>query len=178
MIFVCAEPNHDKVKNNSDYYAWHYKIKKGLGHHLVFPHVDSCLGVACQLKSESVFGGHINGFFNSDFSPASHRAAFADMLEKLKPDIVTRAVIFGDVENWRGYGVDFKKGLNDCKNITCLIYQGGGGVDVMVNIDTGEVQTMKYQMDRDFKTIPATDVKSRVNLYTIDGSQDIRIAAI
>lgn len=174
MFFYCVEPAHEKVvPKKADYYDWKFRIKKGLSHHIIFPHVDSCLGVICQLGGDTMFAGHINGFLDDDMSPKTYQKAFTNLTNELKKDQVARAVVFGDTSSWKQNGVKFPW------PIVTEIQSGDKvpqGVDVMVSVDTGDVQAMKYLKDRDFKKAPSSaDLKWKGKLYEIKKSEIVKL---
>jgi len=155
MIFYCVEPTDERMGN--DYYDWKFLIKSGFSHHVAFPHVDSCLAVVCQLEPGRIFAGHINGFYQNDFSSVSHNAAFDNMVTQLNGATVNKAVVFGDVPNWRRtHGVDPAAKLN-CANVTYLDSSNGQsypqGIDVLFDVDNGSLKLVPYTRNRDFKAI-------------------------
>jgi len=166
MLFYCVEPNDARI--GQDKHDWHFLIRSGFAHHVAFPHVDSCLAVVCDLGGGRIFAGHINGFYNNDFSANSHIQAFNAMLGQIGSAAVQRAIVFGDTNNWQVY-------LNPAITLGCLnvTYMDSSnpasypqGVDVMFDIDSGQVKLMPYQANRNFKAAaPATIV----NLYTVAG---------
>jgi hypothetical protein len=151
-IFNCVEPMHD-LCGKKDGFNWNFAVKKGLGHHIVFPHVDSCLAVLVQMGPDAVFAAHINGFVDEKLDKASHQKAFASLTGELAKALNKRpingAMAFGDIPNWKNYlgkwpwapmatvyGSD-----KTCKN----------GVDVMLDLDAGTAKVWTYKKDRDFK---------------------------
>lgn len=158
MFFYCVEPAHDRV--GQDYHDWKYTIKQGLGHHIIFPHVDSCLGVICQLTGNRVFAGHINGFYQNDFSAQSHQGAFQAMVNEMQNAQVQRAAIFGDVRAWAGF-VQFPWAVRvDIRADSCP-----NGIDVMFDVDGGGIQVARYVQDRNFRQRPLQNTVWSGNLY-------------
>lgn len=166
MFFNCVEPAHDNV--GRDYYDWKFTIQSGLGHHIVFPHVDSCLGVVCQLAPGRVFAGHINGFFNNDFSPASHQAAFQNLVAQMGGAPVQRAAIFGDVDSWRGFVHIPWPTIVAFRSMSCA-----QGVDVLFNVDSGNLQVMRYLANRNYRVPALPGVVAAVNLYGVVASSTV-----
>lgn len=168
MFFYCVEPQHEHI--GQDYYDWKFTIKPGLGHHILFPHVDSCLGIICQLAGNSVFAGHINGFYQNDYSAQSHRNAFQRLLQELNGATVSRVAIFGNV----GDGAQ-EMGWVDHVNfpwanrVEFLSLTCAQGVDVMFDVDSGRLTVMRYLAGRDFRMRPPPQVVANTNLYTIAG---------
>lgn len=164
MLFYCVEPTDERV--GRDRHDWHFLIKSGFAHHVAYPHVDSCLAVVCDLGGGRIFAGHINGFYNNDFSSDSHKQAFDAMLGQLGGVAVNRAVFFGDEPNWSTH-LNPATRLN-CPNFTYMDSSNGvrypQGVDVMFDIDSGAVKLMPYQANRDFKTAVPTTI---INLYAV-----------
>lgn len=174
MFFNCVEPAHDLV--GRDYYDWHFTIRAGLGHHIIFPHVDSCLGVICQLPNNTVFAGHINGFYQNDYSAASHQNAFQDLIQQLNGATVLRAAVFGnigdgqDLAGWSDY-IQFPW----ANRVDFLSSSCERGIDVMFDVDSGQLQLMRYQDGRNFRQQPLAQRLANLNLYTINGYQLITV---
>ncbi|MEO4049207.1 hypothetical protein AAFN46_19235 [Pseudomonas sp. CAU 1711] len=168
VFFYCVEPEHESI--SQDYYDWKFTVRRGFGHHLIFPHVDSCLGVICQLPGNTVFAGHINGFYQSDYSPQSHRNAFQSLIQQLNGAVVQRAAIFGNVGDgnmemgWADY-INFPW----ANRVEFLSLSCAQGVDVMFDVDSGRLQIMRYMAGRNYRQRPQQQVVANTNLYTIAG---------
>jgi hypothetical protein len=169
MFFHCVEPQHEYI--GRDYYDWKFKVKTGFGHHILFPHVDSCLGIVCQLAGNRVFAGHINGFYQNDYSPLSHQNAFARLLQELNGETVLRTAVIGNI----GDGMD-EMGWVDYiqlpwpNRVEFLSLTCRQGVDVMFDVDSGRLDVMRYLDGRNFRLMPPPMVVASRNLYTIANS--------
>lgn len=163
MLFYCVEPAHDRA--NDDYYGWNFTIRTGFGHHVAFPHVDSCLGVVCILPGNRIFAGHINGFYQDDFSPASHQNAFQNLIQQLNGAVVQSAAVFGDVRSWQGF-----LAFPWANRAVFIADSCADGVDVMFDVDTGILQLMRYSANRDFRNIIPVQVLAQRNLNAVAGN--------
>ena len=169
MLFNCVEPTHANIGQN--FYAWHYKMGTQLPHHIAFPHVDSCLGAVCELANNRVFAAHINGLLRMDLGWAgSHMQAFNDMLVLLNNEAVQRAIVFGDILNWEQF---IHIPWNDA-NIY-IANSCADGVDLLFEVDTGNCQLMRYQLNRNFKAVPLTPLLAAANLNGINGNHRIQV---
>jgi hypothetical protein len=168
MFFYCVEPQHQNI--GQDYYDWKFTIKSGLGHHLIFPHVDSCLAVICQLPGNRVFAGHINGFYQNDYSPLSHQNAFQSLLQELNGAVVLSAAIFGNVgDGNQEMGWVDHVAFPWPNRVEFLSLSCAQGVDVMFSVDSGRLTVMRYLDGRDFRQTAPPNVAANVNLYTVAG---------
>ncbi len=177
MLFNCVEPMHENV--GKDFFDWKFSIKKGFSHRVAFAHVDTCLGVVCYMGSDKYFFGHINGFFDGDFSENSHKNAFLAMMNKIKGETVNRAIIFGDIYERTG---EYKWGglvnpipLLKCKNVTIMDSSNRGkyskGIDVLFDIDNSLLTLMPYQNGRDFKSAAKGIVLNMINVKGVNRVQ-------
>ncbi|MHA6493077.1 hypothetical protein ACX0MV_07500 [Pseudomonas borbori] len=163
MLFYCVEPAHDRV--NDDYHGWNFTVRAGLGHHIAFPHVDSCLAIVCILPGNRVFAGHINGYYQGAYSAVSHQNAFQNLTMQLNGAAVQSAAVFGDVTTWQGF-----LGFPWVNSAVFLSNSCPNGVDVMFDVDNGTLQLMRYTANRDFKAITPQQVLASRNLSTVVGN--------
>jgi len=172
MNFNCAEPTHKNI--GKDFCDWKFTLKKGFAHHVTFPHVDTCLGVVCDLGKERYFFGHINGFFQNDFSAESHRKAFVAMMDEINNETVHRAIVFGDIYEranvYKWGGLVNPIPLLKSKNVTIMDSSNRDkypkGVDVLFDIDNSSLKLMLYKENRDFKVAENGVV---LNLKSVEG---------
>lgn len=168
MFFYCVEPEHQNI--GTEYYDWKFTIRQGFGHHVIFPHVDSCLGVICQLPGNRIFAGHINGFYQNDYSANSHRNAFQNLIQQLNGAVATRAAIFGNIGDgamemgWLDHIAFPWANRVEFLSLTCA-----QGVDVMFDVDGGNLTVMRYQANRNYRQRPQQQAVANANLYTITG---------
>ena len=163
MLFQCVEPAHDNV--GDDYYGWHFTIRPGLGHTIVFPHVDSCLGVACLLNNGHIFAGHINGFFGGGMN---YDGAMQNLTNQINLP-VNAAIAFGDIRMWDMIlTTPMQTSLNTANLLKVICDSSANGVDTFVDVDNGDVRVMGYLQNRDFKR-DASNPKHNARLGNVAG---------
>jgi len=144
MPKYCVEPAHDNIKKKVKDYDWKFTAKKGDAEQIVFPHVDSCLGAVLLLADGTVVAGHVNAFVGGDMN---YKAALKTLTDLAGKQAISKAIVFGDVENWQANAKDEFKKLGK----TVLPAQGGAkGLDVVADLKTGEVDVAEYADKRDF----------------------------
>lgn len=168
QILFCVEPQHDKVNDNL--YGWSHSISKNtkLGVRIAFPHVDSCLGIICELPGDKIFAAHLNGWHEEkkDLNYTEVLNDFLILLNKENSQVLNSA-IFGDLHTW----FDDKKNptraeFPNWRNLNHLKSETGK-LDVLFDVDSGILAIMDYIKDRDFAH-PVQEARRVIQLYNLN----------
>jgi|RhiMetStandDraft_4_1073278.scaffolds.fasta_scaffold01685_2 hypothetical protein len=163
MIYRCLEP---ALVTNVVGADWNFRIYKHHGHGVMFPHVDSCMGVICALTDDSIFACHISSFFQNDMN---YPGAFDSLTNLLGVNQVQSAVVFGDIPTWNKMNVRPAW----TKQITFISDSCGNGVDAFLDVDTGAFKLMSYKAGRADDDHSNVLVGGNINLYAIAASSRV-----
>lgn len=114
-------------------------VKKAkAGDQILFPHVDSCMGVVFFLDNGEAIGGHVPMMWGegADFDPAGNFERITRRMQALIPSGVGVASLmtYGDPGDLEMYGASQKANTRA---------GAAGGVDIEVDVSTGKAKVTK-----------------------------------
>lgn len=173
-LLYCVEPKNDSIGKKD--YNWKYKLNKSrkLGEYVVFPFVDSCLGIICYLPGDEVVFAHLNGY-HKEKNGMDYAQVFSEFLleQRLNDSAVLSAVLFGDIENW------FYNKLNDTRasepnwsNLT-EVFVSVNSFDAIFDVDNGILSVLKYSISQNYILAPE-NILATIDLSKVKAKELIR----
>src|SRR4051794_6381071 len=99
MPKYCIEPTHQQRGHHggNDYESHFDNLHKNTNEQVIFPHVDSCVGMVLVMNDGTVIARHISCV--DQHNNLSYDRAFEDLTHGINKGHVTKAIVFGDTDN-------------------------------------------------------------------------------